>query len=92
MRPAKSVTRTGQGLIGAKQERWPAKQKLLEAARTSYMWYEGFAGKMDALAPLDFTYDFMTRTGRMDPERLRVEHPNFTARYERECLAGESLK
>jgi hypothetical protein len=68
------------------------KAKLLDAARASYTWYETFAQKLESLPPLEFAYDFMTRTGRMDPERLRLEHPNFTARYERECLAGESLK
>lgn len=74
------------------KHRAPVKAKLLDAARASYMWYESFAQKLESLPPLEFAYDFMTRTGRMDPERLRVEHPNFTARYERECLAGESLK
>jgi 2-polyprenyl-6-methoxyphenol hydroxylase-like FAD-dependent oxidoreductase len=64
------------------RERRPMKQKLLEAARASYMWYEGFAQKMDALAPLDFAYDFMTRTGRMDDARLRKQHPEFMRRYE----------
>lgn len=63
-------------------ERRPAKQKLLKAARASYMWYEGFAEKMEALAPLDFTYDFMTRTGRMDDARLRKQHPQFMRRCE----------
>jgi len=71
-----------QALQRFEQARRPAKQKLLEAACASYTWYEGFAEKMDALAPLDFTYDFMTRTGRMDDARLRTQHPAFMTRYE----------
>jgi 2-polyprenyl-6-methoxyphenol hydroxylase-like FAD-dependent oxidoreductase len=63
--------------------RTPSKTKLLDAARASYTWYENFAGKLDTLSPIEFTYDFMTRTGRMDAQRLRNEHPNFMARYER---------
>lgn len=63
--------------------RGPSKSKLLDAARASYTWYENFAEKLNTLSPLDFTYDFMTRTGRMDAQRLRNEHPNFMARYER---------
>jgi hypothetical protein len=64
--------------------RRPAKAKLLDAARQSYMWYEGFPQKLESLAPLEFVYDFMTRTGRMDNERLRREHPQFMARYEKQ--------
>ena len=71
-----------QALERFEHERRPAKQKLLKAARASYLWYERFAEKMDALAPLDFTYDFMTRTGRMDDARLRRQHPQFMKRYE----------
>jgi len=62
--------------------RRPAKAKLLDAARESYRWYEKFPQKLQTLPPLDFVYDFMTRTGRLDDERLRREHPGFMARYE----------
>ena len=64
------------------RERRPVKQKLLEAARASYLWYERFAEKMEALAPLEFAYDFMTRTGRMNDTRLREQHPQFMRRWE----------
>jgi 2-polyprenyl-6-methoxyphenol hydroxylase-like FAD-dependent oxidoreductase len=78
-----------QALERFERERRPAKQKLLQAARSSYLWYERFAEKMDALAPLDFSYDFMTRTGRMDDARLRRQHPQFMRRYE-SCLTSQS--
>lgn len=66
------------------RRREPSKTKLLDAARASYTWYETFPQRMDALRPLDFVYDFMTRTGRLGTERLRAEHPGFMARYEHE--------
>ena len=72
----------GTALVEFERVRKPAKAKLLSAARASYMWYEGFAQKLDSLAPMDFAYDFMIRTGRMDADRLRREHPIFMAAYE----------
>jgi 2-polyprenyl-6-methoxyphenol hydroxylase-like FAD-dependent oxidoreductase len=74
----------GTALCHFEHSRRPAKAKLLAAARASYMWYEGFPKKLDGLGPMDFAYDFMIRTGRMDDERLRREHPAFMAAYERE--------
>ena len=71
-----------QALERFERERRPVKQKLLEAARASYLWYERFAEKMEALAPLEFAYDFMTRTGRMNDARLREQHPQFMRRWE----------
>jgi 2-polyprenyl-6-methoxyphenol hydroxylase-like FAD-dependent oxidoreductase len=78
----KASDTVSQALQRFERQRRPAKDKLLKAARASYRWYERFAEKMDALAPLDFTYDFMTRTGRMDDARLRKQHPQFMKRYE----------
>jgi hypothetical protein len=37
-----------------------------------------------ALAPLDFAFDYLTRSGRVDKERLRRIAPGFMARYEAE--------
>jgi 2-polyprenyl-6-methoxyphenol hydroxylase-like FAD-dependent oxidoreductase len=78
----KASDTVAQALERFERERRPAKQKLLKAARASYLWYERFAEKMDALAPLEFAYDFMTRTGRMNDARLRKQHPEFMSRYE----------
>jgi len=74
----------GAALGNFERARGPAKAKLLAAARASYMWYEEFPKKLDGLAPMEFAYDFMIRTGRMDDTRLRREHPAFMAAYERE--------
>jgi 2-polyprenyl-6-methoxyphenol hydroxylase-like FAD-dependent oxidoreductase len=80
----RSTTDVRESLLQFEAARRPAKAKLLDAARQSYMWYEGFPQKLESLAPLEFVYDFMTRTGRMDNERLRREHPQFMARYEKQ--------
>ncbi len=37
-----------------------------------------------ALAPIDFAMSYVTRSGRIDLERLRQLSPRFVARYERE--------
>ena len=36
---------------------------------------------MDALAPVDFVFDFMMRTGRITDARLAAEFPEFVRRY-----------
>ena len=38
---------------------------------------------MDTLTPEDFVYQFMTRTGRVNDERLRVEYPELMQRLGR---------
>jgi 2-polyprenyl-6-methoxyphenol hydroxylase-like FAD-dependent oxidoreductase len=68
-------------LAAFQKTRQPSKQKLLDATERSYTWYEHFAGKMDALAPVDFVFDFMTRTGRITDARLEAEFPEFLKRY-----------
>ena len=34
------------------------------------------------LSPLEFAYAYLTRSGRLDPERLRQIAPKFSAAYE----------
>ena len=62
-------------------ERIPVAEKIVSAANTSATWYDGFADKM-ALAPLDFAFDYITRSGRVDLDRLRQLSPNFMRAYE----------
>ena len=69
------------GLAAFQRLREPSKQKLLDATERSYTWYEHFADKMDALAPVDFVFDFMMRTGRITDARLAAEFPEFVRRY-----------
>ncbi|GHF40251.1 benzoate-CoA ligase family protein [Seohaeicola zhoushanensis] len=61
--------------------RQPIAKKIVTAANTSCAWYEGFAAKMEK-APLDFAFDYVTRSGRVDMDRLRALSPRFMAEYE----------
>jgi 2-polyprenyl-6-methoxyphenol hydroxylase-like FAD-dependent oxidoreductase len=63
--------------------RRPILEKLIEAANASGAWYERFADHM-ALAPLDFAMSYLTRSGRIDLERLRQSSPRFAERFARE--------
>jgi hypothetical protein len=55
--------------------------KLVAAADASAAWYEQFAARMQ-LPPLDFAMSYVTRSGRVDRERLRRTSPEFMAAYE----------
>jgi len=61
--------------------RKPAAERLTAAADRSADWYENFAGHM-RLAPLDFAMSYITRSGRVDLDRLRSTSPRFAAAYE----------
>jgi 2-polyprenyl-6-methoxyphenol hydroxylase-like FAD-dependent oxidoreductase len=55
-------------------------EKLVAASRRSALWYERFADHM-ALAPLDLAMSYVTRSDRIDEDRLRAMSPGFMARY-----------
>lgn len=61
--------------------RRPIVEKLVAAANASADWYERFPAHM-RLDPVDFVMSYITRTGRIDPARLRRISPGFAARYE----------
>ena len=61
--------------------RKPIVQKLVTAARTSADWYEHFPDHMKHDL-MDFAHSYITRSGRIDPARLRAMSPAFMARYE----------
>jgi 2-polyprenyl-6-methoxyphenol hydroxylase-like FAD-dependent oxidoreductase len=63
------------------RERKPIVKKLVTAARTSADWYEHFPDHMK-LSLMDFTYSYITRSGRIDDARLRAMSPQFMARFE----------
>lgn len=63
--------------------RRPIVDKLVSGANASSDWYEHFAEHMK-LAPIDFAMSYVTRSGRIDIERLRRISPKFVARYEKE--------
>ena len=62
-------------------DRRPILDKLTTAANASALWYERFAEHMK-LAPLDFAMSYITRSGRVDLDRLRAVSPRFVAAYE----------
>lgn len=61
--------------------RRPVLEKLVAGANGSAEWYEHFAKHMQS-TPLDFAMSYITRSGRVDFERLRKLSPRFMARYE----------
>jgi len=69
------------GLERYEAERRPIVEKLVTAATTSARWYLDFEAHMK-LAPLDFAYAYITRSGRIDDERLRKLAPKFMERYD----------
>jgi 2-polyprenyl-6-methoxyphenol hydroxylase-like FAD-dependent oxidoreductase len=71
------------------QQRQPIARKIVDAANTSAGWYDNFREKMQ-LPPLEFAFDYLTRSGRIDMERLRSLSPQFIAEYEQHSAAGPS--
>jgi 2-polyprenyl-6-methoxyphenol hydroxylase-like FAD-dependent oxidoreductase len=63
--------------------RGPVLKKLVAGANRSAGWYERFAEHM-ALKPVEFAMSYITRSGRVDLDRLRKLSPKFVERYERE--------
>jgi 2-polyprenyl-6-methoxyphenol hydroxylase-like FAD-dependent oxidoreductase len=70
-------------LVDYEAARRPVLEKLVAGANGSAQWYEHFAEHIK-LGPLDFAMSYITRSGRIDLERLRKLSPQFVARYERE--------
>jgi len=70
-----------EALAAYEKERAPIAKKIVDAANRSATWYESFAEKMK-LAPIDFAFDYLTRSGRMDMDRLRKIAPEFMAQFE----------
>jgi 2-polyprenyl-6-methoxyphenol hydroxylase-like FAD-dependent oxidoreductase len=58
--------------------RRPVVEKLVAAADASASWYENFPEHMK-LAPRDFAWSYIQRSGRIDPEKLRKIAPKFVA-------------
>ena len=69
------------------QQRMPVARKLFDAANASARWYEDFRDKM-RLPLHEFAYSYLTRTGRVDLQRLRELSPGFAGRYQRYLESG----
>jgi len=70
-------------LVAYEAARRPTLEKLVSGANGSATWYEHFAEHMQ-LAPVDFAMSYITRSGRVDIERLRKLSPRFVAHFERD--------
>ncbi len=68
-------------LMAYEQARRPIVEKLLKAADASAAWYERFPEHM-RLDKFDFALSYISRTGRVDLEKLRQISPDFVAAYE----------
>jgi 2-polyprenyl-6-methoxyphenol hydroxylase-like FAD-dependent oxidoreductase len=65
------------GLARYEAMRRPILDKLVTAANASAAWHEHFPEHM-ALEPKDFAMSYITRSGRVDRDRLREMSPEFT--------------
>jgi len=63
------------------QQRMPVARKLLDAANASARWYQGFREKMTLPLPA-FAFSYLTRSGRLDLERMRQLSPEFMRDYD----------
>jgi 2-polyprenyl-6-methoxyphenol hydroxylase-like FAD-dependent oxidoreductase len=69
--------------------RRPIVEKITTAANASAQWYTTFADHMQ-LSPLDFAYSYITRSGRISNDRLRMISPKFMASYDA-CRADQQV-
>ena len=68
-------------LADFQRQRKPIARKIVDAANTSARWYDDFRRRMGQ-SPMEFAFDYLTRSGRVDLDRLRESSPRFMARYE----------
>jgi 2-polyprenyl-6-methoxyphenol hydroxylase-like FAD-dependent oxidoreductase len=70
-----------EALAAFEAARRPIVDKLVAAADASGDWYEHFPEHM-RLAPREFAWSYIQRSGRIDPEKLRKIAPRFVAANE----------
>lgn len=68
-------------LASFEERRRPVVEKFTAAANRSAEWYDHFAQHME-LPAWEFAMNYIGRSGRVDPERLRSMSPKFVAAYE----------
>jgi 2-polyprenyl-6-methoxyphenol hydroxylase-like FAD-dependent oxidoreductase len=66
----------GRALESYEAARRPIVEKLVAAADASAAWYDRFPEHMK-LAPREFAWSYIQRSGRIDPARLRKTSPRF---------------
>jgi 2-polyprenyl-6-methoxyphenol hydroxylase-like FAD-dependent oxidoreductase len=65
------------------ETRLPPMKKIWDAANVSLRWYEGMDQLVRDLSPIEFAYDYMTRTGRVSHAELKRRDPKLAAAYEK---------
>jgi 2-polyprenyl-6-methoxyphenol hydroxylase-like FAD-dependent oxidoreductase len=74
--------RSAQDALGEfEAQRRPIVDKLAAAATRSATWYDNFAEHLK-LPAWEFSMNYISRSGRIDTERLRAMSPRFVAGYE----------
>ena len=79
---AASPRDVGAALAAFEAVRRPAVDKLVAAATASAHWYERFANHL-RLPPYEMALSYISRSGRVNRDRLRELSPRFAADYER---------
>jgi 2-polyprenyl-6-methoxyphenol hydroxylase-like FAD-dependent oxidoreductase len=64
------------------QQRMPPMKKIWDAANASLRWYERMDELVATRTPVEFAYDYLTRTGRVDHSEVRRRDPALAAAYE----------
>jgi 2-polyprenyl-6-methoxyphenol hydroxylase-like FAD-dependent oxidoreductase len=57
-------------------------KKIWDAANVSLRWYERMDELVATRTPVEFAYDYLTRTGRIDHAEVRRRDPNLAGAYE----------
>lgn len=64
------------------QLRMPPMKKIWDAANVSLRWYERMDELVATRSPVEFAYDYLTRTGRVDHAEVRRRDPALASAYE----------
>lgn len=77
------TTKVEDALSRFESKRKPVIEEYQAAALESMQWFENARNHMN-LSPIELAYALMTRSGRVDYEKLRERSPDFVARLEAE--------
>jgi len=70
-----------EALVRFEAARRPVVEKIVAGANRSADWYEAFAQHMQ-LPAWEFARNYIGRSGRIAPERLKANSPGFSSQYE----------